>query len=137
MIAKPPLVIGVNPGHAIGPTEPGYAKTETGCSSLSSFESMSPTLSEENWGMHAAPFYERNYPCDPIVLSYFNSSRSPIDLDLVDPTYNSIYSISFPYAEFPFSFAESARSWESSLASPARRASLTSRANHSKHFAGV
>eukprot|EP00937_MAST-01D_sp_MAST-1D-sp2_P003275 g3275.t1 len=42
---------------------------------------MAATLSPENWGMHAPPFHERNYPCDPIVLSYFNSPRTPIDLD--------------------------------------------------------
>merc|ERR1712217_170925 len=43
---------------------------------------MAPTLSKSNWGMHSDPFHERNYPCDPIVLSYFNSSRSIINLDL-------------------------------------------------------
>ena len=61
-----------------GPTEPGYFRTETDCSFLSSFESMSATLSADNWGMHASPFHERDYPCDPIVLSYFGK----INLDL-------------------------------------------------------
>ena len=37
----------------------------------SSFESMTGTLSPPHWGMHTTPFKERNYPCDPIVLSYF------------------------------------------------------------------
>ena len=74
----PPLVVDVQPAYPIGATEPGYFRTETGCSVLSSFESMSATLSTDNWGMHAAPFHERNYPCDPIVLSYFGK----INLDL-------------------------------------------------------
>jgi len=51
-IQNPPLVVGVNPGHAVGPSEPGYAKTETGCSSLSSFESMAATLKPSEYGIH-------------------------------------------------------------------------------------
>lgn len=74
----PPVVVDVQPAYPIGATEPGYFRTETGCSVLSSFESMSATLSKDNWGMHASPFHERNYPCDPIVLSYFGK----INLDL-------------------------------------------------------
>ena len=69
----PPTVVDVQPGYPIGATQPGYFRTETGCSVLSSFESMSPTLSESNWGIHSAPFHERNYPCDPIILSYFGA----------------------------------------------------------------
>jgi hypothetical protein len=53
--------------------QPGYAKTETGCSSLSSFESMSATLKPSEYSIHSAPFHERNYPGDPIILSYFGS----------------------------------------------------------------
>ena len=79
----PPVVDDVQPGYPVGATQPGYFRTETGCSVLSSFESMSATLSTSNWGLHSAPFHERNYPCDPIILSYFNSSRTPINLDKV------------------------------------------------------
>ena len=38
---------------------------------MSSFESMSATLSKENWGLHSAPFHERNYPCEEWIYSYF------------------------------------------------------------------
>ena len=50
LIHSPPTIVGVQPGHAVGTSEPGYMKTETGCSSLSSFESMSATLKgPEEW----------------------------------------------------------------------------------------
>jgi beta-mannosidase len=76
MIAHPPIVVGVQPGHATGPSEPGYMKTETGCSSLSSFESMAGTLAPSEYSIHSDPFHERNYPGDPIILSYFGASRN-------------------------------------------------------------
>ena len=75
---SPPVVVDVNPGNAVGASAPGYFRTETGCSVLSSFESMAPTLSPSNWGIHSDPFHERNYPCDPIILSYFGKD---VDLD--------------------------------------------------------
>ena len=74
----PPVVVDVQPRFPVGAAEPGYFRTETGCSVLSSFESMAPTLSPANWGIHSPPFHERNYPCDPIILSYFGGS---VDLD--------------------------------------------------------
>ena len=37
--------------HPIGPGVPGYYVSETGCTSMSSFESMSATLSPEHWGV--------------------------------------------------------------------------------------
>lgn len=81
-IPHPPLVVGVQPGHAVGPTMPGYMKTETGCSVLQSFESLSATLQPSEYGIHTDPFHERNYPGDPLILSYFGKAR---DLDRVGP----------------------------------------------------
>ena len=78
-IAKPPLIVGVQPGHAVGPAEPGFMKTETGCSSLSSFESMSATLKPSEYGIHTDPFHERNYPGDPLIVSYFDMKDQDLD----------------------------------------------------------
>ena len=66
-------------GHAVGPSEPGYAKTETGCSSLSSFESMAATLKPSEYGIHTDPFHERNYPGDPLIVSYFGLNDTDLD----------------------------------------------------------
>lgn len=74
----PPVVVSVQPGYQVGAAVEGYMRTETGCSVLSSFESMSGTLDEADWSMHSAPMHERNYPCDPIVWSYFGRE---VDLD--------------------------------------------------------
>jgi beta-mannosidase len=52
----------IQPGYETGPSQPGYFVSESGATVMSSFESMSATLSKENWGVHSAPFYERNYP---------------------------------------------------------------------------
>lgn len=61
----------IQPGYRTGVAEPGYFVSESGATSMSSFESMSATLSEENWGVHALPFHERNYPCEEWIYSYF------------------------------------------------------------------
>jgi hypothetical protein len=45
-----------------------YMRTETGCSVLSSFESMTGTLDESDWSMHSDPMHERNCMC-PFVPS--------------------------------------------------------------------
>ena len=58
----------IQPGYRTGVTEPGYFVSESGATTMSSFESMSATLSKENWGLHSAPFHERNYPGDPLIL---------------------------------------------------------------------
>ena len=91
MITSPPLVVGVQPGHAVGPAEPGYAKTETGCSSLSSFESMSATLKPTEYGLHTDPFHERNYPGDPLILSYFGLKDTDLDAVGVKPFQRVLY----------------------------------------------
>ena len=78
-------------------TTTGYAAqnvfaSEFGCSVFSSFESMSPTLSPDHWGVHAGmkpdncsgsfhnrchgnnPMAERNYACDNIIEVYFGTN---------------------------------------------------------------
>jgi hypothetical protein len=65
-----PLAL-MQPGFTTGQTVPGYFVSETGATTMSSFESMSATLSEEHWGLHSPPFHERNYPCEAWIYSYF------------------------------------------------------------------
>merc|ERR1719492_353161 len=73
--------------------------SEFGCVVFSSFESMSPTLKPEHWGVHGgAPpdkcsggfsskctgdnvMAQRNYPCDSVIYSYFG--KTWVDLDAV------------------------------------------------------
>ena len=43
---------------------------------MSSFESMSGTLSEPNWALQSTPMHERNYPCSNIVWSYFGKEHN-------------------------------------------------------------
>jgi hypothetical protein len=59
---SPPVIVGVQPGVRTGPGNWGFFKSETGCSVMSSFESMSGTLSPENWALQSPPMHERNYP---------------------------------------------------------------------------
>jgi hypothetical protein len=40
---------------------------------MSSFESMSATLSPGNWALHSAPMHERNYPCERWIYGYFRT----------------------------------------------------------------
>jgi len=70
-----------------GLSYPSVFGSEFGCVVMSSFESMSPLLKPEHWGLHGgepdkrckAPgpcdgtnaMAERNYDCDPIIARYF------------------------------------------------------------------
>lgn len=80
-----------------GPEFPSVFKSEFGSSVFSSFESMSVTLDESHWGLHAGQpndnctgewdkhcnqinvMAERNYPCDNIILVYFGGQPSDFD----------------------------------------------------------
>ena len=55
-----------------GPQCPGTFASEFGAVAMSSFESMSPTLAAEHWGLHAPPMTERNYAADNFLTSYTN-----------------------------------------------------------------
>eukprot|EP01051_Picozoa_sp_SAG22_P011376 SAG22_NODE_1086_length_5629_cov_2.137251_4_plen_540_part_00 len=61
----------IQPAYPTGLGLPGYFVSETGATTMSSFESMSATLSEANWGLHSAPMFERNYSWDRWVFEYF------------------------------------------------------------------
>eukprot|EP01006_Ploeotia_vitrea_P031881 TRINITY_DN64165_c0_g1_i1.p2 TRINITY_DN64165_c0_g1~~TRINITY_DN64165_c0_g1_i1.p2 ORF type:complete len:866 (+),score=74.69 TRINITY_DN64165_c0_g1_i1:17-2614(+) len=63
----------------VGPQHKGQFKSEFGCTVMSSFESMTSTLSPKNWGLHTPPFKQRNYCVDNIIESYFGKQ----DLDKV------------------------------------------------------
>lgn len=71
----PPTVVSVQPAYPTGPAVGGYFRSETGCSVMSSFESMSGTLTPNNYGLHTPPFHQRNYPCDNIIESYFGTQN--------------------------------------------------------------
>ena len=53
---------------------PGTFASEFGASVVSSFESMSSTLNEEDWGLRSSPMFERNYASDNYLVVYFNVS---------------------------------------------------------------
>ena len=59
---------------AFGTSAPGLFTSEFGATCFSSFESMSPTLSPENWGVHGDAFFWRSYSQDNIIVSFFGPS---------------------------------------------------------------
>lgn len=59
----------------LGPARAGYMRTETGATTMSSFESMSATLSTDQWGLESESMRERNYPCHSHILSYFSDNN--------------------------------------------------------------
>ena len=71
----PAVVVGVQPGFKVSPGQPGYFKSETGCMSLSSFESLAGTLEPSEYGIQTPPFRERNYAPDSLILAYFGAHR--------------------------------------------------------------
>lgn len=103
--ANTPITIAQH-AEAVGVTQPNTFASEFGCSVFSSFESMSPTLAPEHWGVHGGAsqadcrepditnsfwrdckgtdggpenvMAERNYPCDPLIIVYFGTG---INLD--------------------------------------------------------
>eukprot|EP01126_Amoeba_proteus_P030934 TRINITY_DN3046_c0_g2_i4.p1 TRINITY_DN3046_c0_g2~~TRINITY_DN3046_c0_g2_i4.p1 ORF type:complete len:906 (+),score=164.89 TRINITY_DN3046_c0_g2_i4:153-2870(+) len=64
----PPTLMDDTP---IGKSLPGMFASEFGCVGMSSFESMSVTLPQEDWGLRTPPMQQRNYPCDNIIDVYW------------------------------------------------------------------
>jgi len=60
--------------YKLGTDCPGTYASEFGASAWSSFESVSPTLKAEDWGLHTDPMFERNYCADNFLTVYFNVS---------------------------------------------------------------
>ena len=60
--------------YKLGVDCPGTYASEFGASAWSSFESVSPTLEPEHWGLHADPMFERNYCADNFLTVYYNVS---------------------------------------------------------------
>ena len=75
LFADPAVLVAVQPGYHVSPSQPGYFKSETGCTSMSSFESMSATLKPSEYGVNTEPFRERNYAANSLILSYFGAHR--------------------------------------------------------------
>ena len=88
---------------ATGPQYQNVFASEFGSVVMSSFESMSPTLAEEHWGLHGgapderceAPgpcdgknaMAERNYVCDNIISKYFGAqAAAPEVLNMTNAT---------------------------------------------------
>ena len=103
--ANIPITVPSSP-PATGPGHPNVFASEFGCVVMSSFESMSATLSPQHWSVHGGsqaddcqhgdrgacpirqcearakahnPMSYRNYPCDSIILTYFRSSQTDLD----------------------------------------------------------
>ena len=80
-----------------GLSQPNIFASEFGCIGMSSFESMSPLLKPEHWGLHAGlpgdncstswdrechganPMSLRNYPCDNLISYYFDMDKLQVD----------------------------------------------------------
>jgi hypothetical protein len=60
----------------LGAAHTGYMRTETGMTSMSSFESMSALLPESQWGLETESMHERNYPCHSGIQSYFSAGAN-------------------------------------------------------------
>jgi beta-mannosidase len=75
LFTDPALLVAVQPGFLVSAGQPGYFKSETGCTSLSSYESMAATLKPTEYGVNTEPFRERNYAANSLILSYFGAHR--------------------------------------------------------------
>eukprot|EP00051_Salpingoeca_urceolata_P032135 m.14426 g.14426 ORF g.14426 m.14426 type:complete len:1101 (+) comp4797_c0_seq1:117-3419(+) len=67
-------------GHSgpIGVDLQGTSFSEYGATVFSSFESMSATLSPENWGIQRPVWAGRNYPCDNFIHVFFGEDHSNV-----------------------------------------------------------
>lgn len=72
----PPML---DPPWRMGLSCPGTYASEFGGSSMSSFESMSPTLAPQDWGLHTPPMRQRNYASDNFIVAYFG--RNIVDIN--------------------------------------------------------
>jgi beta-mannosidase len=61
---------------ATGPQFPGTYASEFGATSMASFESMSGSLSQPNWGIHSPPMYQRNWAADDFIVTYFGKGAA-------------------------------------------------------------
>jgi beta-mannosidase len=60
----------------LGAAQTGYMRTETGMTSMSSFESLSALLPESEWGLETESMHERNYPCHSGIQSFFSAGAN-------------------------------------------------------------
>eukprot|EP00039_Didymoeca_costata_P007213 m.97371 g.97371 ORF g.97371 m.97371 type:complete len:1025 (-) comp13593_c0_seq2:109-3183(-) len=65
-----PTVVTLGAGHK------GWFKSEFGCSVWSSFESLSPLLNKNNYGLHTTPMIEHNWPADNVIKSFWGSQQN-------------------------------------------------------------
>ena len=57
----------------------GYFVSEFGVTGMASFESLSPSFSEEHWGVHTDPWRFRNHMPDGMGLSFFGATKATFD----------------------------------------------------------
>ena len=55
--------------YSVGTNTWGWYRSEFGCSSFPSFESLSGMLLPEHWGVHTPPMRQRNHAADHIIFS--------------------------------------------------------------------
>ena len=95
-VTLPPVLF---PSYVIGPSMPGTYASEYGCVAMSSFESMSATLTPAHWSIHGGSppdtcsessyafqacdggnaMAQRNYPMDSIIAAYFGLDMARLD----------------------------------------------------------
>jgi beta-mannosidase len=62
--------------YYVGANQYGWYRSEFGCSSFPSFESLSGMLLPEHWGAHTPPMRQRNHAADHIIFSYFGKAAA-------------------------------------------------------------
>ncbi len=75
VLFAPPMLPSVQPVPT-GPQYKGWFKSEFGCVTYSSFESVSPFLSPDNWALHSSPMHERSWPVRPSLSLSLSLSLS-------------------------------------------------------------
>lgn len=64
---------------ATGPQLPGLFNSEFGFLAPPAFESLAPSLSPNDWGLHGPEMFWRDWPCDSQIITYFNVSAAFLD----------------------------------------------------------
>ena len=66
-----------------GPQYESWFRSEFGCVSWSSFESIAAQLPSDQWSLHSPAAYYRNWPVDNVIQSFFGEQATGKTLDEV------------------------------------------------------